>query len=147
MTVPVCPNLAIPVPSNIVLVLQSITILFPCRTQRHHLCPGTHHHSLPCHTGTLLTAVVVVAALGAFEADKAEAEAEEPNRRPTSPGVGPGREVHPRSGGVGTSPGVVDVTRDCLLWETCVVVEAGAEAAIDLDSEEVEEVGQLHSKS
>lgn len=76
-----------------------------------------------------------------------EVEAEAPNRRPTSPGEGPGREVHPRSGGVGTSPEVVDVTRGCLLWEPYVVAEAEVEAAIDLDSEEVEGAGQLHSKS
>lgn len=76
-----------------------------------------------------------------------EAEAEEPNRRPKSPEEGPGREVHPKSGGVGTSPEVADAAHGCLLRETYVVAEAAAGEAIDLDSEEVEEVGQLHSKN
>lgn len=78
-----------------------------------------------------------------------EVEAEAPNRRPMSLEKGPGREVHPRRGGVGTSPEGVVVGRDCLVWETCVVAEEGeAEEAIDLgNAEGAEEVGQLRSKS
>lgn len=77
-----------------------------------------------------------------------EVEAEAPNRRPTSLEKGPGREVHPRGGGVGTSPEGAVVGRGCLVLETCVVAEEEAEEATDLDNAEgVEEVGQLRSKS